>query len=98
MMRFVCAVALIGSASPLFAASAKDCGYQADVVNAVQTARLAKVKEREVPKHVAASGPAWPEAYNNVVPLVTPWIYEMKMAEVKSADLGAAWKEMCLKQ
>jgi len=26
---------------------------------------------------------------------VTPWVYGMKMAEVKTADLRAAWAEMC---
>jgi len=77
---------------------AEDCGYQADVVAAVQAARIARVGERDVAGHVAETAPEWPENYNAVIPLVTPWIYQMKRSEVKSADLKAAWTELCLAQ
>ena len=53
---------------------------------------------RKVPDHVAEAAPEWPEKYNAVIPLVTPWVYGMKMAEVKASDLSAAWKELCLSQ
>jgi hypothetical protein len=100
MVRLFTAVVCLALASPAVAAAAKarDCGYQSDVVAAVQAARVAKVKERKVADHVAATTPDWPEKYNAVIPLVTPWVYSMKMAEVKSADLKAAWNEMCLAQ
>ena len=98
MKRVLCAMVLIGAAAPVLAANPEDCGYQSEVVKTVQEARLARVKEREVLAYVAKTAPTWPEAYNNVVPLVTPWIYEMKMGEIRKADLGAAWNEMCLKQ
>lgn len=89
----------VAAASPAFAVSkAKDCGYQSDVVAAVQAARVARVGEKKVPDHVAEAAPEWPEKYNNILPLVTPWVYSMKMAEVKQNDLAAAWKEMCLQQ
>ena len=76
---------------PALAASKKEdsCMHQAAVVAAVQQARLDRVKEREVP---AA------ESFNTAIPLVTPWVYEMKMRDVKKNDLSAAWKEMCLAQ
>lgn len=100
MIRVLSVLAMVGLAQPVLAETAKevDCGYQADVVAAVQAARLARVKERAVPDHVAATDPDWPEKYSVVVQLVTPWVYEMKMRELKVADLGAAWKELCLQQ
>ncbi len=99
MLRIVSCVVLIALAAPAVAASkAEDCGYQADVVAAVQAARVARVGERKVAEHVADSAPEWPEKYNAVVPLVTPWVYGMKRGEVRNADLAAAWKELCLQQ
>lgn len=100
MIRVLSAVLCVAAASPAFADEAKetDCSYQSDVVGAVQAARVARVNEREVIEHVAGTTPEWPEKYNAVVPLVTPWIYEMKMADIKTADLSAAWKELCLAQ
>ena len=76
----------------------ESCGYQADVVAAVQQARLDRVSERKVPEAVAATDPTWPEGFNNAVPLITPWVYEQKMKDIRKEDLGAVWREMCLKQ
>ncbi|MEQ6248500.1 hypothetical protein ABMC89_06385 [Sulfitobacter sp. HNIBRBA3233] len=100
MIRMFAAVVALCAATPLAAQSAKetDCGYQADVVAAVQAARMERVRERQVVDHVAGTAPEWPEKYNAVVPLVTPWVYRMKMKELKSADLGEAWEELCLQQ
>ena len=93
------AAALLMTSGPSSAASKKetDCGHQAAVVGAVRQARIERVKEREVPAHVAALA-TWPESYNTAIPLVTPWVYEMKMRDVKKQDLAAAWNEMCLSQ
>ncbi len=98
MLRIAIAVAAL--ATPLAAAESKEqsCQYQADVVAAIQKARLDKVKERDVPQAVAESSPAWPENYNAAVPLITPWVYEQKMRDVRNKDLGAAWLELCLQQ
>ena len=84
---------------PALAASKKEesCTHQAAVVAAVQQARLDRVKEREVPATVQAQA-SWPDDFNTAIPLVTPWVYEMKMRDVKKSDLSAAWKEMCLAQ
>lgn len=100
MIRTLSVVLSVAVAGPSFAAGDKatDCGYQADVVAAVQAARVARVGERKVPEHVAQTSPEWPGKYNNILPLVTPWVYGMKMAEVKANDLSAAWAEMCLTQ
>ncbi|NUH64831.1 hypothetical protein HTT03_05890 [Sulfitobacter sp. S0837] len=84
---------------PALAASKKEvsCTHQAAVVAAVQQARLDRVKERQVPAAVEAKA-TWPKDYNTAIPLVTPWVYQMKMRDVKKNDLAAAWKEMCLAQ
>ena len=97
MKRMMTALAALTLAGPLAAQTAKetDCGYQASVVSAVQAARLERIKERKVADHVTGD---WPDRYNAVVPLVTPWVYQMKMGDVKTADLGGAWKELCLQQ
>lgn len=92
-------VALL-AASPLAAAETKQesCQYQADVVAAIQQARLDRVKERDVPAAVAATSPSWPQNYNAAIPLIAPWVYQQKMRDVRDQDLSAAWLELCLKQ
>ncbi len=98
MLRIAIAAAVL--ATPLAAAETKEqsCQHQADVVAAIQQARLDKVKERDVAQAVADSGPTWPENYNAAIPLITPWVYEQKMRDVRKEDLGAAWLELCLQQ
>lgn len=88
------------TALPAFAAETKEqsCEYQAQIVSAIQQARLDRVKERNVPKHIADTNPTWPENYNAAIPIMTPWVYEQKMRDVKNNDLGAAWKELCVQQ
>ncbi len=87
-------------AAPVHAAESKaeSCGYQADVVAAIQQARLDRVKEREVPDTIAATNPAWPENYNAAIPLITPWVYEKKRRVIRNEDLSAVWKELCMQQ
>lgn len=101
MKKTVFAAAALGMAlsGPALAASAKEtsCTHQAAIVAAVQQARLDRVKERAVPQAVQAQA-TWPESFNTAIPLVTPWVYQMKMRDVKKNDLAAAWKEMCLAQ
>ena len=97
MTRFAltCTAALF--ALPVFAdEKAESCGYQAEVVAAVQQARLDRVSERGVTDHILAKGPTWPEKYNNTIPLIAPWVYEQKRRVVRNEDLAAAWNELCL--
>lgn len=94
-----CSSALV-SVLPAAAASEKEtsCTYQAQVVAAIQNARLNRVKERDVPNAVAATNPTWPEPYNNAIPLIAPWVYEQKMKDLKSQNLGEVWMELCVQQ
>lgn len=99
MKGFVVALAIVASAGGVQAAGKKqvDCGHQAAVVAAIQQARLDRVAERKVQAHVTENA-TWPEKYNATVPLLTPWVYEMKMRDVKAQNLAEAWNEMCLLQ
>lgn len=98
MLRIAITAALL--ATPLAAQDTKEqsCKYQSDVVAAIQKARLDRIKERDVAQVVADSSPTWPENYNAAIPLITPWVYEQKMRDVRKKDLGAAWLELCLQQ
>lgn len=99
MFRTILAVSLALTAAPALADDkAQSCEYQAQVVAAVQAARLERVAERKVEEHILASEPAWPEQYNNAIPLIAPWVYEQKRAVIRDEDLGAAWNELCLAQ
>ncbi|MEM9968080.1 MAG: hypothetical protein AAF755_08280 [Pseudomonadota bacterium] len=88
---------IFGGVTPSAAQSAKetDCRYQARVVAAVQEARLDRVRERSVAAHVAKNA-SWPEKYNAVIPLITPWVYETRMRDIRNKDLADAWLELCL--
>jgi len=98
MIRYAVVLCLL--AAPVVAKDSKEvsCGYQSEVIAAIQQARLDKVKERNVPKHIADTDPTWPDNYNAAIPLMTPWVYEQKMRDVRNNDLGATWKELCLAQ
>ena len=103
-MRRVLMLALamtVGLAAPVLAQDnaekVESCGYQADVVAAIQTARLERVKEREVQAYVLEKA-TWPENFNTAIPLLTPWVYEMKMRDLRKQDLSEAWTELCLQQ
>ena len=100
MTRFALILATMTFASPASAQETQEetCGYQAQVVAAIQTARLERVSERQVQDHILASSPDWPENYNNAIPLITPWVYEQKRKTLRNEDLSAAWNELCLQQ
>ncbi|SLN48126.1 hypothetical protein TRL7639_02646 [Falsiruegeria litorea R37] len=102
MIRLATAASLAAAllATPVAAADTKQqsCTYQAQVVAAVQNARLDRVKERDVAEAVAATNPTWPDNYNNAIPIIAPWVYQQKMSTVRKENLGEAWLELCLKQ
>lgn len=100
MMRLPLAALIAVMAGPVAAEAEKEesCGYQAKVVQAIQQARLDRVKERRVEKTILDSNPGWPENYNAAIPLITPWVYELPMKQVRNNDLGDVWIELCLQQ
>lgn len=100
MIRFAIFAAITLSAAPAFAQDSKEqsCGYQAQVVGAIQQARLDRVRERDVTDHILAQNPEWPEQYNNAIPLITPWVYGQKRRTIRTESLSDAWNELCLQQ
>lgn len=98
MIRLLICAGVLAAGSAVAETKEESCALQAKVVASVQQARLDRVRERKVQDAVLATQPDWPEKYNRVIPLVTPWVYEMKMRDVKKHDLSAAWNELCLQQ
>lgn len=98
MIRLAVLACLLATPTLAAETKAESCGYQAEMVAAIQKARLDRVKEREVPATIAATNPTWPENYNAAIPLITPWVYEKKRKVIKNEDLSAVWKELCMQQ
>lgn len=99
MTRFALIFVALTGASPALAQDmAETCGYQAEVVAAIQQARLDRVSERNVPAHIEAQDPQWPDQYDNAIPLITPWVYEQTRKTLRNENLAAAWTELCLQQ
>ena len=100
MTRFALLAALVALATPTFAADEiskeDDCAYQADVVGAIQTARMDRVRESKLAEAIAATEPTWPEQYNNAITILSGPIYQLKRRDLKAIDLSAQWKEACL--
>jgi hypothetical protein len=90
--------AVLATAGPGFAASKKEkeCGYQADIVAAVQQARLNRVKERKVPEVVMAGEVTWPERYNVTIPIFAGEMYKLKVRDLKDTNQGEEWLKLCL--
>ena len=100
MTRFALLAALVALATPTFAADEiskeDDCAYQADVVGAIQTARMDRVRESKLAEAIAATEPTWSEQFNNAITLLGGAIYQLKHRDLKGIDLSAQWKEACL--
>ncbi len=96
MFRIAIAACLL--ASPLMAADTKEesCGYQAQVMSAVQQARLNKVKQANVASTIAARNPTWPANYNAAIPQLTQFVYSQKMRDLRKSDLGATLRQQCI--
>lgn len=98
MLRHILTATLVVAALPALSETEKQisCGYQADVVDAIQKARLDKVKERGVEKVILDTDPQWPAKFNKTIPLIAPWVYELPIKQVRENDLGDIWNESCL--
>ena len=100
MNRFALLAVLVALATPTFAADEiskeDDCAYQADVVGAIQTARMDRVRESKLAEAIAATEPTWPAQYNNAITILGGPIYQLKRRDLKGIDLSAQWKEACL--
>jgi len=73
-----------------------DCGHQADVVAAVQQARLDGVREKNVRASIEETNPAWPERYSNAIPVFAAQVYQIKKRDLKKIDLRTEWMGTCM--
>ena len=100
MTRFTQVAALCAFAMPTLAADyiskEADCGFQADVVAAIQAARLDRVQEAKLAEIIAQTNPTWPDEYSNAITILGGPIYQLKRRDLKKVDLGVQWKEACL--
>lgn len=92
------ALVLALMAAPALAAEDREetCGYEAQVMTAVQQARMDRVAQGDVAAHITASAPAWPERFNAAIPGMVDYIYQMRRRDLKDNDFGAIWKQQCL--
>lgn len=94
----VMAAGLIATGSTGFAASKKeqDCKHQADIVRAVQQARMNRVAERKVTETVLAGEVTWPERFNPAIAIFAGEMYKFKRRDLQGTDQAKAWFELCL--
>lgn len=97
MLRYVVPFVILSAAPVAAETKAETCAYQGAVVTSVQSARVAKVREAKVADTIAGLNPTWPEKYNAMIPIVTPWVYEVPKEQLEQ-DLGAVWNAQCLAQ
>jgi len=99
MQKPIAALALCLSTGAAWAQSDKEvsCGYQAEVVAAVQKARMDQVAQDKVQAHVSQAAD-WPEKFNAIIPIVTPWVYDLSDADLEGNDLAQIWNDGCLKR
>ena len=98
MLRFTLSLALMCGAVPAFAQSEKEvnCGYQAEVIAAIQDARGRLVRESKVEQRILEADPTWPARYSKMIPTAAQWVYSLPRKDAKNLDLAGIWKEGCL--
>lgn len=97
-LSFIAAMLVAGSVHAETVSKADDCKYQGQVVAAIQTARLERVKEADLAEHIASTNPEWPDRYNNAIAVLGGPIYDLKRRDIKSVDLGQQWNDACIAQ
>ena len=100
MMRRVAFIAVLGLAGSTFAATAAEkeaaCAFQAELMGAVQTARLDWVRKNKVADRVLAQNPDWPAGAAEALPAVTDFVYSIQRRDLKQVDLAAQTEATCL--
>lgn len=98
MLRFALAVLLVVPALPALSQTEKEesCGYQADVVKAVQKARIDGVSQEDVQQVILESDPAWPDNFDNAIPDLAAFLYQQEKSVLKKYDFSEPYRETCL--
>lgn len=101
MIRTVLTAATLASALtfavPAQAADKEtECQFQADLIGAVQQARLDRVRKDTLTETLLAANPDWPEGAATAIPTIGEYVYGFKRRELRKIDLGAATQQQCL--
>jgi hypothetical protein len=93
------AAALALTLNPALANEAQkqaECQFQADLVGAVQQARLDRVRKEAVTETLIAANPGWPDGAAKAIPALAEYVYGFKRRDLRNVDLGAETKQQCL--
>ncbi len=72
------------------------CQLQADLVGAVQQARLDRVRKANLTDTLRAAHPDWPEGMVQAIPAIGEYVYSFRRRELRGVDLAASSKQQCL--
>ncbi len=96
-MRYLITAALLALPMPGFASEAKEaCALQGQMMGAVQSAYMERVKQAKAVEHVIAANPDWPEGVADALPALVNYVYGYKRRQLKDVDLGAQTETTCL--
>ena len=73
-----------------------ECQFQADLIGAVQQARLDRVREDRLAETLMAANPGWPEGAAQAIPAIGAYVYGFKRRQLRNVDLAATSKQQCL--
>ena len=97
-MAVALAAALLMTSGPANAASEKEaeCQFQANLLSAVQKARLNGVPKANLAKVIKASNPDLTESVIAAIPAIGDHVYSIKRQDLEKVDLGVTTKAQCL--
>jgi len=80
------------------AAKRAQCEVSADLIGAVQQARLDRVGKRKAAKKVLESRSDWPANIGNALPTLVEYVYSLPRKDLKTQDLAKVTRIQCLQQ
>ncbi|WP_299349734.1 hypothetical protein [uncultured Shimia sp.] len=90
------AVVTMGTAPASAGEKEETCKLQAELMSAVQQARLDRVPESQVVDKVTEDNPHWPETLHSAIPAIAEFMYDQKRRDLKQVDLGPVSEQQCL--
>ena len=73
-----------------------ECQFQADLIGAVQQARMDRVKQEDLAERILAANPDWPSGAQQAIPAVGAYVYAFKRRDLRKVDLAATAMQQCL--
>lgn len=99
-MRVLTGIFLMWLAVPASAATEAEkqaqCQFQADLIGAVQQARLDRVRKDDAVDVVLQAHPDWPAGLATAMPAVVEYVYGFKRRELRDVDLKADTMTTCM--